>query len=92
MNEYTITDAFEFADEICSIPLNEEDILVSYDVKALFNNIPLSETINILVDETFANNDLIILRSRNLHNSLMLPTPINFFQFDGHLYEQTDGV
>ena len=47
--------------EICSIPLNEKDILVSYDVKALFTNIPLSETINILVDETFTNNDLINL-------------------------------
>ena len=48
VNEYTITDAFEFADEIRSIPMNEEDILVSYDVTALFTNVPLSETINIL--------------------------------------------
>ena len=37
-------DVFEFADEICSIPMNEEDILVSYDVMAHFTNVPLSET------------------------------------------------
>jgi len=36
-------DVFEFADEICSI-MNEEDILVSYDVMAHFTNVPLSET------------------------------------------------
>ena len=35
VNEYTITDVFEFADEIRSIPMNEEDILVSYDVTAI---------------------------------------------------------
>ena len=37
-----------FADEIRSSPMNEEDILVSYDVTALFTNVPLSETIDIL--------------------------------------------
>ena len=56
MNEYTIIDAFKFANEIRSIPMNEEDTLVSYDVTALFTNVPLSETINILVDRAFTNN------------------------------------
>ena len=32
VNEYTITYAFEFADEIRSITMNDEHILVSYDV------------------------------------------------------------
>ena len=36
VNEYTITDGFEFAKETRSIPMKEEDILVSYDVTALF--------------------------------------------------------
>ena len=43
MNEYTITYVFEFADEIRSIPMNEEDVLVCYEVTALFTNVPLSE-------------------------------------------------
>ena len=34
-NEHTITDMLEFVDEISSSPMNEEDILVSYDVTAL---------------------------------------------------------
>jgi len=38
VNEYTITDAFEFANDIRSIPMNEGDILVSYDVTALNND------------------------------------------------------
>ena len=75
MNEYTITDAFEFADEIRSIPINDEDILVSYEVTALFADVPLSETTNILVDKAFTDN-WFILRKRNLHSSLKFPLPI----------------
>ena len=87
MNEYTVTDAFEFADEIRTIPISDEDILVSYSVTApaLFTNVPLSETINILVDKTFTATTglmkpmILILRKRNLHSSLKLPLPISFF-------------
>jgi len=46
---------FEFADEMRSIPMNDEGMLVSYDVTAFFTNAPLSETINILVDKAFTN-------------------------------------
>ena len=55
VNEYTITDVFDFADEIRSSPMNEEDILVSYDVTALFTNVPLSKTIDILVNKALTN-------------------------------------
>ena len=97
VNEYKITGAFEFADEIRSIPMNAEDILVSYDVTALFTNVPLSETINILVGRAFADNwfnqtyDL-NLEKKELTQLLEVATTNQLFQFDGYLYEQTDGV
>ena len=97
MNEYTITDVFVFADEIRSSPMNEEDILVSYDVTALCTNVPLSETIDILVDKAFTNNwfnqtyDL-NLEKEKLTRLLEVATTNQLFQFDGQLYEQTDGV
>ena len=97
VNEYTITDVFVFADEIRSSPMNEEDILVSYDVTALFTNVPLSETIDILVDKAFTNDwfnqtyDL-NLEKEELTQLLEVATTNQLFQFDGQLYEQTDGV
>ena len=48
LNEYTINDAFAFAGEIRTLTMNEDDILVSYDVTALFTNVSLDETIKIL--------------------------------------------
>ena len=94
VNEYTITDVFDFADEIRSSPMNEEDILVSYDVTALFTNVPLSETIDILVDKAFTNDwfnqtyDL-NLEKEELTQLLEVATTNQLFQFDGQLYEQT---
>ena len=55
-NEYTISDVFNFAEEIQHFKLGENVFLVSYDVTALFTNVPLDETIHILTDKTFKDN------------------------------------
>ena len=62
-----------------------------------FKNLPLSKTINILVDKAFTNGwfnqtyDLNIEKEK-LAQLLELATTNQLFQFDDHLYEQTDGV
>ena len=38
VNNHTISDVFQFAEEIRELDFNEDDILVSYDVSALFLN------------------------------------------------------
>lgn len=50
--EYTVSDAFRCAEEIRSLSVKEEDLLVSYDVPALFTNVPLKENINIIVEHS----------------------------------------
>ena len=69
LNEYTITDAFTFADEIRTHTMNEDDILVSYDVTALFTNVPLDETIKILVNKAFTDD-----WSKNKHRTEVAKT------------------
>ena len=99
INEYTVTDAFNFADEVRNLSVNEDDILVSrsYDVTALFTNVPLNETINILVNKAFAEdwfNKTYGLNPQKdqLVKLLEIATTNQLFQFNGQLYEQTDGV
>jgi len=53
-NQYTVTDTFEFVNEVQSVEINRGDILVSYDVTSLFTNVPLDETIQILADKAFS--------------------------------------
>ena len=97
LNEYTITDAFTFADEIRTHTMNEDDILVSYDVTALFTNVPLDETIKILVNKAFTGDWFnktygLNLQQDQLARLLEIATTNQLFQFNGQLYQQTDGV
>ena len=73
------------------------NILVSYNVSSLFTNVPLDETIEILADKAFRDNwfnsayDLNISK-QDLVDLLGVATKGQLFQFNGALYEQTDGV
>ena len=86
-----------FSDEIRQQQVAPSDILVSYDVKALFTNVPVDETIQYLVDKAFANNWFnevygLDLTKNNLIEMLEIATRHQLFQFDGQLYQQIDGV
>ncbi|XP_078361337.1 uncharacterized protein LOC144645655 [Oculina patagonica] len=96
-NRYTITDTFEFANEIRELKIKDSDVLVSYDVSSLFTNVPLEETMQILADKAFTNNWFNETHHLNLSRSdlvdlLRASTKDQLFQFNGQLYEQTDGV
>ena len=66
---------------------------MSYDVKALFTNVPLDYTINVILRKIYSNHeidtniskkevkDLLILCTKNVHCS-----------FNGDIYIQCDGV
>ena len=99
VNDFTITDAIRFSEEIRNSPIGEDDILVSYDVTALFTNVPLNETINILIEKAFAddwfNQTSIVCEEcceHQLTTLLEIATTNQLFQFNGQLYEQIDGV
>lgn len=96
-NSHTIDDIFQFADEIQQTPVKDNDVLVSYDVTALFTNIPVDETIQILADKAFSDDWFnkthgLQLQKEQLIELLEVAVKDQLFQFDGELYEQTDGV
>ena len=97
VNQYTTDDALGFSKEFRKHPVLEDDILVSYDVTSLFTNVPVQETINILVEKAFTDNwfnstyDLNLQRDQ-LTQLLRMASTDQLFQFDGHLYEQREGV
>ena len=66
-------------------------------MSALFTNVPLKETINIIVDKAFTDDWFnrtynLNLQRQDLMKLLELSTSNQLFQFNGQLYEQTDGV
>jgi hypothetical protein len=49
-NSYTISDTFMFVKELRELQINTNNVVMaSFDVKSLFTNIPLDETISIIV-------------------------------------------
>jgi len=56
-NQYTVHSSFSFVDEITQLTLSHDAVLVSFDVASLFTNIPLDETVNIILDNLFSGTD-----------------------------------
>ena len=90
-------DPLKFVEEVRGEKVDAEEILVSYDVTSLFTNVPVDETIKILVKRAFKNNWFnktyrLNLKKSDLETLLNLAVKHQLFQFDGNLYEQVDGV
>ena len=67
--------------------------MASLDVESLFTYIPLEETLNIPCDSLFGSEVKINNFSRNDFEKLLrMALQNNFFNFDGKIYKQTDGV
>lgn len=91
-NQYTIKDSFHFAKEI--VDLNTDGLfMASLDVKSLFTNIPLEETILICIDNIFKKQPNVAgLNKEELDLLLNIALKNMAFQFNGTLFEQIDGV
>lgn len=96
-NQHTITDVYQFAQEIRGTEFGEKDQLVSYDVSLFFTNVPLDDTIRNLADKAFEDNWF--YRTHNLEigktdlvQLLNVATKDQLFQCNGLLYEQIDAL
>ena len=97
INEFTLSDPLRFSEELRKNENVDGEILVSYDVPSLFTNVPVDETIEILVqkafhEEWFNNKNNLALKESDLRALLNTAVKKQLFQLDGKLYEQIDGV
>ena len=67
--------------------------MVSFDVKSLFMNVPLDQTINIILKTIYDNAELQTNITRSeLKDMLLLCTKEVHFMFNGKIYIQADSV
>jgi hypothetical protein len=96
LNAYHLKDSFETAERIKAIPehlLEEGYRFVSFDVKSLFTNVPLSKTIQIIMDRVYKEKTITTsLKQRTLKKLIKDTCSKTAFMFDGKIYEQIDGV
>ena len=91
-NNYSLRNSEHFKEQI--LPQDSDLFMVSVDVESLFTNVPVEETIQIILDKIFINpntvfHDFTITEFRKLLELAVLDTA---FVFNGKSYLQIDGM
>ena len=92
-SEYTIKNTKYVLEKIKREHIPNDHLLVSFDVKSLFTNVPLDETIEIILNRIYDKNEISTdIRKSEIKELLNLCIKSVHFTFDGNLYVQNDGV
>ena len=92
-SEYTIKNTKYVLEKIKREHIPNDHLLVSFDVKSLFTNVPLDETIEIILNRIYDKNEISTdIRKSEIKELLNLCIKSVHFTFDGNIYVQNDGV
>ena len=91
-NLYTLLNSAQFIPEI--LQQNPNHYMVSFDVCSLFTNVPLLETIDIILNKLFPNQDSIFngFNAISFRKLLELAVMDNNFIFNQKVFKQIDGM
>ena len=93
INQYTVQDSFSFVQEITKIKNSDSLFMASFDIKSLFTNIPLDETISIATSSLYEDPTVSPSLSSSFFKQLLeLAVKNVLFLFNGKLFSQFDGV
>ena len=94
VGQYTITDTFSYVEELRNLDLDTSKVfMASFDISSLFTNIPIDETIDIIINRLFSSSTQFSGFSHAQFRKLLYFAVKNcHFLFNGRLYEQVDGV
>ena len=90
-NDYSCKDTFSFVSQIKNAHFSRK-FLVSCDVTSLFTNIPLQETIDIVINLISNHNPNLNITKKELKKLFLFVTSQTHFIFNSKLYNQIDGV
>ena len=90
-NEFSVRNSTAFAKEIRDLSYPDPVIIASFDVKSLFTNIPLDETIGICTDSSFGSCDSFLSFTKKQFRVLLeFAVKECLFLFNNELYSQTN--
>ena len=90
---YMLNSTQHFLTKINEVPVEEGDYCISFDVKSLFTNIPLEETIKIVAGYIFADKKRVLVpMTKLIFTRLLRLATQGMFLYRDTLYQQVDGV
>ena len=90
-NQFTVLNSSNFVKEVLTLELPREYILTSYDVESLFTNVPLDETLDIILED-YKPSEFFDIRKDLVRKLFKFATSESCFIFNNKLYSQIDGV
>ena len=96
-NDFSLKDSFDAVERIQNISrhlLNNDDYtLISFDVVSLFTNVPLTKTVNVILDRVYQQKLIKTTLNKPTLKKLILDTcRKTAFLYNNEIYEQKDGV
>ena len=93
-SRYTVKDSFGFVDLLKSIKIGSDKLhMCSFDIKSLFTNIPLTEVIDICMEQLYHSDITSPNIPEEVCRELLNMATVNVeFSFNDHMYRQVDGV
>ena len=90
-NDYMLKETFELSNDILN--QNPNIFMASLDIDSLFTNIPLDETINIIIKKLFSEDETVHNLNKDQFKCLLTLAAEEFYiLFNGELYQQVDDV
>ncbi|CAF3597166.1 unnamed protein product [Rotaria socialis] len=89
-----IRDSFSFVKELKELPkVKSMYKMVSFDITSLYTNIPVDETIKIILKHLYEiRSTPPLIKQDDMEQLLIFATKRSHFLFDGKVYDQIDGV
>ena len=84
-----------FVEEVKGLNLKENEIMVSFDVRSLFTNVPTAESIQVIYDRLVKDmclEERTILTAERIVEMLELCLRSTYFSYQGVFYEQKEGA
>ena len=89
-NQYVATNSTNLANDLTRLEIHENHCLMTFDIKDLYVNIPVSETLSIVKTKLLQNNDTQI--AEQIFTLLKGVLSQNYFTFQQRIYQPEQGI
>jgi len=94
VNEYSVKNSYSFVSDICKVTYSDRYYMCSYDIKSLYTNVPINETIELIINNIYTDSTILFNGFNEVQFRKLLNLTLNdtYFKFDGCIYKQIDGL